>query len=111
MSVAKAEELFSPDGSVTTSQIKDWEVKVSNDPKLHLIRTIQIHATIPNVLASSTIAVAISHVFNLSLSPIRSPAEGSDCLKLRKCLLYIEELELEEFQLSQVHVHSSTRSI
>jgi bleomycin hydrolase len=100
----------SPEGTVTISQLKEWEAKVTDDPKLRLTRTILTHTAIPNALAKSSRAVANPHVFNLNLDfetePITNQKSSGRCwlFATTNVLRYsvMKKLNLENFQLSQV---------
>lgn len=100
----------SPEGSLTISQLEDWEEKVKSDAKLQLTRTVLNNSSIPDALTKAAVAISDPHVFNLALDfqtdPITNQLSSGRCwlFATTNVLRYsiMKKLNLDGFQLSQV---------
>ncbi|KZT39083.1 peptidase C1B, bleomycin hydrolase [Sistotremastrum suecicum HHB10207 ss-3] len=103
----------SQDGSLTLSQLDNWESSVAQDPKLLLARTILTHSDITSTLLKIRQAtVSDPHVFNTSVefktNPITSQKSSGRCwlFATTNVVRYsvMKKLGLKEFQLSQSYL-------
>lgn len=101
----------SQDGSLTLSQLEDWESTLAQDSKLLLARTILTHSDITSTLLKIRQAtISDPHVFNTSVdfntNPITSQKSSGRCwlFATTNVVRYsiMKKLGLKEFQLSQV---------
>lgn len=103
-------DAVSADGSLSLSNVRDWEADVAEDPRTQLARTILSHSDIRSALISRQAVIADTHIFNHEIdfktAPITNQASSGRCwlFATTNVLRYeiMKKLKLEKFQLSQV---------
>ncbi|KAF9051026.1 peptidase C1B, bleomycin hydrolase [Hymenopellis radicata] len=106
------QDAVSPDGSLSLSNVTDWEADAAADAKVELARTILQHTNIRDALVARQAVIADSHVFNHEIDfktgPITNQKSSGRCwlFATTNVLRYeiMKKLKLKEFQLSQSYL-------
>ena len=112
MASASLRTAKSPDGSLSLTNVVDWESEVEADPKAQLARTILNHSNIRSALISRSSVISDTHVFNHEIDfktgPVTNQKSSGRCwlFATTNVLRYdvMKKLKLKEFQLSQVRI-------
>ncbi|KAF8210113.1 peptidase C1B bleomycin hydrolase [Mycena galopus ATCC 62051] len=102
----------SADGSLTLSNISQWESAVSSKPKAQLARTILAHSDISTILTTRSALISDVHVFNnqvpFKTGPITSQKSSGRCWLFASTNVFryevMKKLKLDNFQLSQSYL-------
>ncbi|KAJ7594787.1 peptidase C1B bleomycin hydrolase [Mycena floridula] len=103
---------LSANGSLTLSNLSDWETDIASDPKTQLSRTILSHSNINEALISRPAVISTAHIFNTELAfktgPITNQKSSGRCwlFATTNVLRYdiMKTLKLDSFELSQSYL-------
>ncbi|KZP05279.1 peptidase C1B, bleomycin hydrolase [Athelia psychrophila] len=103
---------LSSDGSLTASNIAEWESSIDGSPNLTLARTILQHSNITDALQSRAAHIAQTHVFNTEVpfksGPITNQKSSGRCWLFATTNVLrhsvAAKLKLKEFELSQSYL-------
>ncbi|KIY74276.1 peptidase C1B bleomycin hydrolase [Cylindrobasidium torrendii FP15055 ss-10] len=102
----------SANGTLSLSNVSDWETDAEADPKAQLARTILNHSDIRSALISRGALVADPHVFNHEIDfktgPVTSQKSSGRCWLFATTNVarysVMQKLNLKDFQLSQSYL-------
>ena len=105
----------SEDGTLSPSNISDWEEQIAETPSIELARTVLNHTDVKQALLNRKAIVTDQHIFNTELKlktgPITNQKSSGRCwlFATTNVLRYnvMKRFNLDDFQLSQVRCASS----